>query len=303
MTKPRCLRLARLASVLGTLALAGASQAQAAEVDLAPRHRSGDSYALSLRAGRDTDASWKGRERNAFAEQVQLDYTATVVVLEVDAVGRVIRERHDGVRLTATRPDGSASLFRDGASFELRRDDNDLQVFAGEERIDRKTEKLVAGLLATRFEHGTGPALFDPGRPVEIGESWPLDPTLARRFLRERGVRVVALEGPPTATLERVAGADGQDALVIRYAIPVARFEADELPAHARSTKSEALIEGEIPLAGEAGASGHAMRLALTMNGVVQAPGFAYATPWRFESARRSDERTQILRGAYASGH
>lgn len=289
-----------LAAALGTLAVSGAP-AFAADLVLQPHHRVGDSYALSLHADRDTDASWKARAHSTFAESARLDYTATVVVLEADATGRALRERHENVRLTATRPEGQTSLFGDGASFEVRRSGDALQVFAGDERLDRKSEEIVTALLATQFERGVGPALFDPGRPVELGESWALDPTLARRLLREHGVRAVKLDGAPTATLARrpAAGADGE--LVIRYAIPVAWFEADGLPAHARATESDARLEGEIPLAADGAVIGHEAKLALRMNGVVHAPGFAATTPWRFASARQSDERIQVLRRTYAS--
>jgi len=282
--------------------LGGAAPCFAEQPVLAPRLRAGDTYALTLQANRDTDASWKGRSASAFAESVRLDYTATVVVLDADATGRPVRERHEAVRLTATRPDGTASLFREGASLEVRRNGDAIQVFAGDEQLDRRSETIVAGLLAIRLENGVGPALFDPGRSVEVGESWTLDPKLARRFLRERGVRAVELAGAPTATLERREGASGPGELVLRYAIPIAWFEADDLPAHARATDSSAELAGEIPLAADGVATGHATTLALHMKGVVKAPGFAYATPWRFESARTSDQRTQILRRAYASG-
>lgn len=299
MKTPRRPRLSSLAAAaFGTLALSSAP-ALAADLALQPRYRAGDSYSLSLRADRDTDASWRSRTRSSFEESLRLDYTATVVVLEADEAGRPLRERHENVRLSATRPDGSASLFRDGARLEVRRDGDDVQVFAGDERLDRKTETIVTSLLETQFERGVGPALFDPGRAVEVGESWALDPSLARRFLREHGVRAVKLDGAPTATLA-ASGAEGE--LVIRYAIPVAWFEADGLPAHARATASDARLEGEIPLAADGGVTGHEAKLALHMNGVVHAPGFAYATPWRFTSARQSDERTTTLRRSYAAG-
>lgn len=279
------------------LALSGA-HAGAADLELAPRHHAGDTYALSLRSERHTDASWKGSAATAYEERVQLDYAATVIVLEVDDAGRPLRERHENVRLTATGSGGAAYLFRDGTSVELRRRGDRLELFAGDERLERRTESIVVSLLAAQFERGAGPALLAPGRAVGIGDAWELDPELARRFLRERGVRAVKLGATPTATLVRGTG----DALRVHYAIPVAWLEADGLPAHARASESEARVEGDVPLTAGGCAAGHTSALDLRLVGVVHAPGVASSTPWRVTSARSLDERIAVAEPRYATG-
>jgi hypothetical protein len=275
-------------ALLALAALAAAGSATAEELLLGPRLRPGDAYALSLAATTDTDtASPTGK--SGFRENVRVAYAATVVVLETDAGGRPTRERHEAVRLTYDRPDGAGSLFRDGASFEVRREGDGMQLFAAGERIDRRVEALVGALLETQFERGLGPVLFEPGRPVAVGETWPLDASLARRFLRERGFRVVELGAPATATLERQA-----DELVVRFAIPIAWLELDGMPANARASESDARFEGTIRLAADPSSRPtiYASRLALRVDGVVTAPRFARAVPWTLERSTLSDQRT-----------
>jgi hypothetical protein len=216
------------------------------------------------------------------------------VVLEADAEGRPVRERHEGARLVSERADDSRSLFQEGASLEVRRGPGgDVRVFSAGERVDRRVEAVVAEVLESQFEHTLAPSLFSPGRPVETGDSWELDRSLARRFLRQRGIRVVELGDSPTATLERRgAGDDGE--LVIRFVIPIAWFELGSMPVNTRATRSDARFEGTIRLSSDPHRrpAVYSANLAMAMDGVVTAPGLAKAIPWTLESSKRSDQRT-----------
>lgn len=280
------------------LSLSLARPASAEEIVLTPRHAVGDSYVLSLRTTTSTEVLSGAAAGKSFEEAVDLDYHATIVILETDAAGRSVRELHEGVRLGYLRGGETGSLFQPGAAYELRRAGDELQLFAADRRLERHVERIVARVLASQFEHSPGPALLEPGRPVEIGESWTLDPTLARRFLLGQGVRVVEFGAPATATLERQPSEGGAGGLVIAYRIPVAWFEVGPLPPNAQTAASEARFEGRIGVPSER--SGEPTRgsssLAMRMNGVVAAPGAATrAVPWRLASSRSSEQHTQRL--------
>jgi hypothetical protein len=286
------------------LTLSVASGAAAGEITLRPRYQPGDAYVLSLHTAVKTAVHAKGLQRKPFDEDVQLEYGARVVVLEVDADGRPVRERHDDVRLAFVRPDESGALFQEHASFEVRRStDGDVQLFANEKRMPRAVEKVVADVLASQFEYSLGPALFEPGRPVAIGESWELDPSEARRFLRDRGVRVIDLDGPATATLEQRAGDDGAPALVIRYRIPVGRWQPDPVHPNSLTAASDGVVDGEIELAPGAGGRPvhHASNLEMHVNGVVTASRVADPVTWRLEMSRATEQSTQVVKKAVAA--
>ena len=178
------------AALVAILVLSVAGVASAEEIALKPRYQPGDSYVLSLQTTTQTAVRSKSARRKPFDEDVQLEYGARVVVLEIDAHGRPVRERHEEVRLAFARPGEAGSLFAEHAVFEVRRGgDGEIRLFANEKRVERAVEKIVADLLASQFEYSLGPVLFDPGHPVAIGESWELDRSVARRFLRDRGMR------------------------------------------------------------------------------------------------------------------
>lgn len=289
-----------LAAGAALLLLAGGA-AGAGSLELAPRFAPGDAYALSLRAETDTRAVSRGGDRDAVEETVTLVYRASVLVLEVDAQGQPVRERHAAVALTAERPEGTASLFGDDTVYEVRREEGAVRLFAGGARVDRKVEAIVADVLATQFEHTTGPALLAPDGPVRPGASWNLDPDLARRFLREHGVRALRLDGAPTATL-REAGAAG--ARVLAYRIPVAWLEIPRVQENARTGASAAVLEGEIHLPAEAGAPRrHVSRLALQARGTFTGPVGGASTPWRVERESRTDQLTRVVRKDEIAAH
>lgn len=292
------------ATLLATFLLAAASGSSAEEITLKPRYQAGDSYVLSLHTTSQTAVRSKGARRKPFDEDVQLEYGARVVVLEVDAKGQPVRERHEEVRLAFVRPGETGSLFKEHAAFEVRRAaGGDVQLFANEKRVPRAVEKIVVDLLASQFEYSLGPVLFDPGHPVAIGESWELDASVARRFLRDRGVRVVDFDGPATATLEQQTGDEGEPALVVRYRIAVSRWQPDEVHPNSLTAASEGHVEGEIRLA--AGPGGQPLRhrssLVMSVNGVVTASRVADPVTWRLELSRSTQQSTQIVKKALAA--
>lgn len=286
-----------VALLLALAASAGASDTTAGRLALAPRYAPGDAYELSLTTDTETASAASGAR--GFAETVRIAYRANVVVLEVDGDGRPVRERHDAVRLDCERPEGCGSLFRPGAGFEVRRSRNGaLELHQGGRRLDRALEKVVTDLLATRLEHTPLPALLDPGRPIAAGESWTLDRGLAKRLLRERGLRVVDFgDEPATARLE----GDG-DARRLRYRIPVAWLELARMPADARTAGSRAILEGELALAPDGRARGHDARLTLEMTGVLVKSGVAAPRAWRLATAQSIAQRNEPLARVAISG-
>jgi hypothetical protein len=281
-----------------------AAPAFAEQLVLKPRYAVGDSYRLALRNTISTETSLSSGAEKAFHENVQVEYTTKVVVLEVDAAGQPLRERHHNAQLTFMRPNESGSLL-ERATFQVRREDGETRLFVKGKRLDARYEKLITDILDHQFQYTLGPALFDPGRAVEVGESWELDPKLTRKFLAERGLHVVALDGAATARLER-RGEAASSELVIHYSIPIEQIEVPELPENARVADSQARFAGEIHLGPEAGGAPLAFssNLDLSMQGVVPAPRVAFATPvpWSFQRSQISDQQTQRIESTFVSG-
>jgi len=298
------MRLATRASASLSLLLAAwivTAAAGAEEIQLQSRHEVGDSYALSLRTT--TQTQLRSKARRSKAEDVQLTYTATVDVLETDVAGLPLRERHRDAQLRFERPGETGALFREGATFEVRREaGGDVQLFANDVRVERKVETLVADVLAAQFEHSVAPALLQPDHPIEVGETWQLDPSIARRLLRAHDVRVVDFAAPATATLARADG-DDPDARVIHYRIPVSRWEPDALPENARTSESDAQVEGEIRFSADPNGAPleHRSKLVSSLRGVMTASGVAAPVPWRLENTSASEQSTRILRRPIAA--
>lgn len=293
----------RFATLLAfsVLSLTSAPAARAEELALQSRYEPGDVYALSLRTDTQVIHSHGHARRR---DDAVLHYQATVIVLETDAAGRPLRERHHGVKLDFERPDQSGSLFSKDASFEVRRAaDGDVQLFAADGRLDRDVEKTIERVLASQLDFGDVPALLQPGRGVTVGESWTIDAKRARRLLRERGMRAVDLDGEPAATLVQIEGADGQPVLAIRYRIPVSRWEPTGLHPNQRASGSDAVVEGELRLAadGTHRPTSHTASLVRRVHGVKAAWGVAPPVAWSLEATERSDEQTRLLQRGLAA--
>lgn len=280
------------AGVVLVLSLSLHANAVAQQLHLAPRHAPGDVYDLALSTSTETEAASRGPESRSFEERVTLRYEARVSVLEVDPAGRSVRERHDGVRLSFERPDGSGSLFRNGTRFDVERPEGGApRLSANGERLDLAVERVVAPLLERQFEHSLGPALLDPGRPVSVGETWELSESVARRLLRESGLRAVEFDGAPSATL--APHPDDERSVQLRYSLPVSWCESESVPANTLTGKSSAILEGRIDLSSAAAGRPvrHVSELRLRMKGVVSKPGVARPFRWRLERSEQADQR------------
>lgn len=294
------LALPRCVAFGSALCLLAGLRASAEEIVLRPRYHAGDVYVLALSAVKNAEMSSRGEKRRPFREDVHLRYEANVRVLETDAAGIPLRERHQDVVLSFVRPDASGSLFAEKTSYEVRRADGEVQLFVRGERAERKLEQVVADVLESQFEYGIG-ALVDPGRPVGIGESWEIEPARVRSYLHARGVEAARFDEPATATLEP-RRSDGAT-LVLRYRIPIASFEPSALPPNARAASSDGSLEGELLLDPAALRTPlrHSSKLALRMNGSVHGQGVAPSFPWRFRKTESLDQHTLTVRREVAA--
>lgn len=279
------------ALVLAVLGALWAPRPAAAEaLVLRPRLAVGSSYPLRLRVATNTEATAGGPGGSAHAEDVRLEYHASVTVLEVDGDGRPVRERHERVRLTFERPGESGSLFKEGAAFEVLRQDG-IEIRLGRERFEPRVEKIVTNLLEKQFEHTLEPALLQPDEEVEVGDTWEPDSSLVRRFLMSRGVRVLEMGKDPSAALRRASADEGGDGLVIEYRIPIERLELREMPRNVEIARSDAVLEGWVRLPTEPGAAPPAARsrLSLSLSGVSSVSPQAH--PWALRTSE-TVERT-----------
>jgi hypothetical protein len=274
------------------------------EIALVPLYRPGDSYLLNLGATTETDASSGGSVNKRFHKQVQVDYEATVVILEVDGKGRPVRERHEDVSMLVQSPRGSGPVFEEGTSFEVHRGDGEITVFFGNRRADPKREKAIVQVLETQFEHTLEPSLLDPGRPVAVGETWELDRSLVRKLLWQRGVPVVQLGEPATATLLRRMGDGDKSALEIDYRIPIAWLNVRRMLPDAVAGESEGLLEGTIRLASlpDRTPVSRKSSLAVTVNGVTTTFGQVNARPypWSVRSLKTAKQTAAKVGTKYA---
>jgi hypothetical protein len=296
-------RRRRRSHLFATLALAALCapeiRAAADEVALRPGYRAGDRYALQLATKTNTRVDARGAASNAFKEDVELRYSAQVEVLETDAAGAPLRERHENVDFTSVRPDGTKSLFTPGATFELaRRSDGTVQITFHGERVSAKIEQVVGDLLAHQSEYAIA-ALLDPGRPVAVGERWDLAPEHVQGFLHTRGIQSAKLDGAATAKLE--PGEGGR--LAIRYRIPIKKFVLPDLPAGTTHTESEGSLQGEVQLDGQGlhRALAHSSSLELEIAGAIHQPGTARTTAWTLARSQSVDQHTETLKDQLAT--
>jgi hypothetical protein len=287
------------------LTLAVAYPASAEEIALVPKYQPGDSYVLTLGANSETEASSGGSVNKRFHEKTQVDYRATVVILEVDAEGRPIRERHQDVSLVVGSTRGSGPVFEGNTNFEVHRDDGRVSAFFDGKRADSKTETALLAVLETQFEHTLEPSLIDPGRPVAVDETWELDRSLARELLRRRGIRPVKFGGPATATLARRAGDDGSVGLEIDYRIPISWHHVDRLFPSAMAGETEGYFGGTVRLAStpEGVPVARTSRLALSVDGVVSASRQRSLRPypWSVRSFKVAEQSAARIGTRYAA--
>jgi len=268
-----------LVSLAALFALSGAYASSAENLCLRPRYRAGDSYSLSLTVTTKTEASSRGSTAEHVDEDVRLVYRASVLVLEVDANEFPVREQHQRASLTFERTGESGSLFQEGTSFEVRRSDG-IRLILGDERFESRLEKTVAGMLEKQFEYTLEPAFLDPGRSVEIGESWTPDASLARRFLLSRGLRVTEFGEGATVTLQRRTRDDGTSELLVDYSVPISRFTLPQMPPQAEASSSEALLTGQVvlPSIPRQAPTAAVSNLTLSLNGLSRGP--SQSVPW-----------------------
>jgi hypothetical protein len=279
--------------------IAPAMKASSEGFVLRPRYQAGDRYALSLSVDTGTRVDARGGTRDAFRENVELHYTAQVEVLETDAAGLPVRERHEGVELASVRPEGKRSLFEKGAAFELTRHrDGGVEIQFHDERADPAIEKIVGELLVHQSEYALA-ALLDPGRPVNVGERWELDPARVDEFLKARGIRAVALEKPADAVLS----GGGRDPVVVRYRIPIRDFALPELPEGSSASDSEGTLAGEVKLdaSGLHRVRAHTSKLELDIDGTLTTSGRVGAGRWHLRRSQSVAQHTETLKDQLAS--
>ena len=294
-------RASTLAAVVSTVSLFLAPAAVSEELQLRPRFDPGDAYRLSLRVTTETDASSKGPNGESIQEEVRLQYKASVVVLEVDAAQRPIRERHRGVSLTFERPGESGSLFTEPVTLDVVRKDG-LEIQLGSKRVDSRIERTITELLEKQFEFTLEPALLEPGRAVEVGDSWQPDESLTRRFLQSRGIRVIDFAEGAVATLRRQTRENGGSELVIDYDIPISRLELTQMPPNSEATRSEARLSGQVQLATDPGKAppSSTSNLTLELNGLSRAS--VQSMPWNIRSSTRVEKASEATQDLAASG-
>jgi hypothetical protein len=305
LVKPR-LRRSGVIPMLGLAILIGQGPVSAEEIALRPRYQVGDRYALDLSLDTATRVlarrgGTRNPDRDSFRENVELHYTAEVEVLETDAAGLPLRERHEEVELTSKRPEGTRELFTKGARFDLvRRGEGSVEIQFQGARVQPEIEKIVGDLLAHQTEYQLA-ALLDPGRSLSVGERWELDAARATQFLLARGMNDVALDGSADAVLSRKA----PDALVIRYRIPIRDFGLPKLPEGSTPKDSKGSLEGEVKLDGGGlhRVRAHSSKLALDINGELSAQGKAHAGRWYLHRSQSVAQRTQTLKDQLASSH
>jgi hypothetical protein len=286
--------------VIGFWALIAPAIHAAEEIALRPRYQVGDRYAISLSVDTGTRIDARGGASDSFRENVELRYSAQVEVLETDAAGLPLRERHTEADLTSVRPEGTRSLFVKGAEFDLtRRRDGGVEIQFHDERATPAIEKIVGELLAHQSEHALA-ALLDPGRPLSVGERWDLDAARVNEFLQARGIRAVALEKPAHAVLS----GGGSDPLVVRYRIPIRDFALPELPEGSTASDSEGELVGEVKLdaSGLHRARAHTSKLELDINGTLRTSGRAADGRWHLRRSQSVAQHTETLKDQLASG-
>jgi len=293
-------RPSHLATAIAIAAFAiPALRATADDVALRPRYQAGDRYALALITKTNTRVDSRGGSRKTFSEDVELRYSAEVEVLETDAAGTPLRERHAKVDFTSVRPGGTKSLFTPGATFDLaRRSDGGVEIQANGERVAPRIEQIVGDLLAHQAEYGIA-ALVDPGHPVVIGQTWELDPERVQAFLQSRGIRSASLDGAARADLR--AGEGGR--LAVHYKIPIEKFALPDLPDGTTRTDSRGTLDGEVQLDahGLHRAVAHRSALELAIKGAVHQPGTARATAWTLERSQSVEQHTETLKDPLAA--
>lgn len=270
--------------------------AAAQELVLRPQYLPGDVYRLALTKQTVTDAASRSHDGRSFEEDVELAYSARVEVLEVDSDGQPVRERHERVRLTFERPDGSGSLFRKGTRYEVRRGEGgSVALFVRGARVDREIERVVAPILEGQFEHGPGPALVDPGRPVGVGDRWELSEGRARDLLRREGWRAISFGGAPTATLERHPTEPRVARLV--YRIPLDWVEPVRSAPNAETSKSGGIFQGTVDLPPDPHGRplAHASSLETDVSGLIQRHGVTRNVPWRLSQSKRFGQSVESI--------
>jgi hypothetical protein len=293
MAMPPCLFQRRfpplLAGLIGLAALPGA----AVDLELSHHFQPGQSYQLSIRNETQTDSSSRGADRPTFRESVAVDYEATVVVLAVDADGCPVREQHRDVSMTFTRPDETGSLFSKPSTFQVERvDGNDVRITTGGDRVSRDIERVLREPLRRNHDRCARAAWLEPGRPVEVGESWPLDVGFARQLLRDRGLSGVALADHPTATLELQDGWP-----TVRYSIPVSRVRVRGLPQTTRVAGSRAMLEGTlvVPNATRVPSAELSSNLELDLHGAAHTLGLGRSFGWKLHRMESHAQRVRML--------
>lgn len=293
--------ITRCTAFLAGLALFGllALGASAEGIRIRPRYAVGDEYVVSLATTTRTDILARGEVAKSIEDEVELRYSARVEVVEVAADGSPVRERHEAVKLSFVKDGESRSLLKQDAELEVvRAADGAVQIFHDGKPVEPKLEKVVGHMLARQLEHGVA-ALVDPGRAVEIGETWRIADEQVRAFMRDRGIQDAELAGKATATLVGTVGSR----LIVRYRIPVDGFALGELPSNARNARSQASVDGEVDLAADGlhRPVAHFSALAVRIKATMSEPGKSRAAAW---SVRRSEsivQRSETLTDQLAS--
>lgn len=291
----------RIAVIVAAACVACLAQMTAAAeaVSLRKGYSPGDEYQVSLATTSRTDVQTRGDFPRTTADEARFTYEARVAVLAIAPDGSPARERHTDVKLSVDRDGHALSLFKPGTSLDVVRDaGGEIQIFHGERRIDASTEAIVRRLLSCQLEHSVA-SLIDPGRAIEVGESWRLDEGRIQSFLRDQGVDDAVVGKRATATL--ATNRDGR--LVVRYHIPLHRLALNQLPATARGARVKASLDGEVLLGvdGNHRPIGHSSALAVRIAATNRAQGATRAVDWRIRHSESIVQHSETITDELAS--
>lgn len=105
---------------------------------------------------------------------------------------------------------------------------------------------------------------------------------------------------PATATLEVIRDSDERE-LRIRYQIPIAQFELNEMPRNTRTAVSDASYSGELRLGAAARHQSHVSNLVIDMNGAVVKSGVASSFPFELHGTKLVRQQTRWPRATVLS--
>ena len=218
------------AAALSLYTLTPCLLAETVDVQFFSPKRTGDSYWMEDTRTFQTKqvSTLNGELNNHREDSISSVFEANVTVIKNNAAGRAIEERFEVLKFIVSQNGGEAETLLPSGTVIFGYLDLGEKVFAYPDgkKVPKKVSDYLSTIIALRDNSITDQDTFSPGKPVSVGDSWPINAALMSEDLNfDQSLITDKKYIDGTVTLVGIKDVDGKDYAHLKNACEITRIE------------------------------------------------------------------------------